>query len=280
MSNLEFVTSFTNLANEQLGESAQSVLDEFDSLDPREAHIVYRAFNSITADGVEQLHAKTRIRALVASGAISQQLADIATGNTAIEEEPVDVEVSPEAEMGYSSYDLSRTNMLSVLSLFETVDGEGNLIDPDGEIQYRVAKGYPKANIEEFIKTKSYFSGLSEAATSGEDVESVEGQLNAYKFSLLQDALEGLEDSEIDMLGIAKERVAKYDDGSGALASLIDGGASSKEILETLDDNALWKSDAEDFLSRDYVDSPRDYQRVAWDEFLETVNAIKDLDNN
>lgn len=269
MSNIDFTSEFSRRAENLFNDrnKSQELLTEFESLDPREASIVYRGL-SFSTTSVEHLHVKTRLRALVAAGSVSQDLADVISN-----------ELTP-TKSDYSDSELSRLNLSSALDLYLTDNGK-NLMDPDGEFQYRIDHGYSKDQLNKYIRSRLFFKSQEELMQEGSaGNEDVATQLANYKFNVFLDALESIVDEAepVNFKEKAKELLKKYDE-SGEISNLIDSGASANTVLEALDGVESWQSDATDFLTKDDVDYPRNEQRQAWSDFLNIVNAIKDLDS-
>ncbi len=271
MLDAEFTNEFSRRSNYFYGESGSKALfEELDSLDPRESRLIQRAF-AYNKDSVEYLHSKIRISALVASGAISEKLGKVATFEV---EEP---KVTKEKNL--SAYDLSRLNLVAVLDMFVADEGEGNLLDPSGELEYRIERGDSQDQIRELLEGSTVFKAMRDFAQSNPANDDFDSQLVAFKYNELADALDDLKDLEepVNFAEIAKDRLKDYDE-FGNIAKMIDDGAKSPEIFDALDANSKWSEDADDFLTRDFVDSPRYAQYAKWNEFLRTVNSIKDLD--
>lgn len=269
MLDAEFVNEFSRRSNFFYGENgAEALFEEFDSLDPRESRLIQRMFN-YDEDSVEYLHSKARITALVASGSISEKLGKVATFAV---EEP-----KPVRENNLSSYDLSRLNLAAALDLFNVEDGD-NLLDPSGELGYRIERGDSKNALRAYLEATTMFTALKESVSVAE-TDDFDAKLAAFKYNEFVDALEDLEDLEepVDFAEIAKENLKDYDE-FGNIAKMIDDGSKSTEIFEALEANEKWVEDAEDFLTRDFVDTARYAQTKKWNEFLRTVNSIKDLD--
>ncbi len=70
--------------------------------------------------------------------------------------------------------------------------------------------------------------------------------------------------------------LSKYQDTDTALYEL-ENGATAKEIFEALKESKSWTEDAQDFLSRGYVELPTNRQRARWLEFGKAVDLINDL---
>jgi len=270
MSDNEFKDEFFNKSKYIYGKAAtEKLLAELESLDPRESNLIYRVFR-YDPSSVEYAHTKTRLSALVSAGVISDDMYNAAT--TGNEENFKNVAMD--------AYNKSRLDLLSKLDLFSLNSGESNLLDPSGELEYRINQGYTKDSIMEYLNSLSAYNGLSEASRGLSDDSDMEDRLSAFKLNEFIDSLNKLEDPEVavDFKEIAKEKLAKYD-VSGQLSRMIDGGASANEVLQELNDHPDWVEDSNDFLTRDFVDSPRYAQIANWNTFLSTLNSIKDLDN-
>jgi len=267
----EFNNEFSRRSNFFYGESgAQELLEELSSLDPRESRLIQKIVN-YPKDSVEYLHSKVRVSALVASGVISEKLGKVATFQV---EEP---KVARENTL--TSYQLSRLNLAAALDLFAADESGDNLIDPTGELAYRIERGDSQDDIREFLELSTMFKAFREFTESDPANDDFDSQLVAYKYNELADALDDLENPEeaVNFASIAKENLKDYDE-FGNIAKLIDEGAKSSRIFEELESNEKWADDASDFMTRDFVDSPRYFQTKKWNEFLRTVNSIKDLD--
>jgi len=268
----EFTNEFSRRSNFFYGESgARDLFEELDSLDPRESRLIQRVVN-YPKDSVEYLHSKIRVSALVASGAISERLGKVATFEV---EEP-----KPVRENTLTPYQLSRLNLAAALDLFAADESGDNLIDPTGELEYRIERGDSQDSIREFLESSTMFNAFREFTESDPANDDFDSQLVAYKYNELADAIDDLKDPEepLNFAAIAKENLKDYDEFEN-ISKLIDGGAKSAEIFEALEANKKWTDDASDFITRDFVDSPRYLQTKQWNEFLRTVNSIKDLDS-
>lgn len=272
MLDAEFTNEFSRRSKLFYGENgAKSLFEELESLDPRESRLIYRVF-SYDADSIEYQHSKLRVTALVASGAISEKLGNIAT--FAVKEE------KPVRENNLTPYQLSRLNMVAALDLFSVADSADNLVDPSGELEYRIERGDSKEQLKTYLESSTMFQALQESAAAVSDSEEFDSQLASYKYNQFLDALEELEDSQeqLDFAQTAKENLKDYDE-YGNVSKMIDEGAKSTEIFDALEANSKWVDDAEDFITRDFVDSPRYAQTEKWNNFLRTVNSVKDLDS-
>ncbi len=271
MLDAEFNNEFSRRSNFFYGESgAKALFEELYSLDPRESRLIHRVF-SYDKDSIEYLHSKARLSALVASGVVSERLGNVAT---------FEVEESkPAKELNYSAYDLSRLNLVAALDMFVINGDEGNLLDPTGELAYRIERGDSIEQIRRYLESSTMFTALREFAEAKPENDDFDSQLVAFKYNELSDALDDLVDLEepINFAEIAKNNLKEYDE-FGSIAKMIDEGAKSTEIFDALDSNAKWIEDASDFLTRDFVDTARYAQSKKWNEFLATVNSIKDLD--
>ena len=272
MLDAEFTNVFSRRSNFFYGESgSKDLFAELDSLDPRESRLIQRVVN-YPKDSVEYLHSKVRVSALVASGVISEKLGKVATFEV---EEPKVVR-----ENTLTPYQLSRLNLAAALDLFVADESGDNLLDPTGELGYRIERGDSQDSIREFLELSTMFNAFREFTESDPANDDFDSQLVAYKYNQLADALDDLKDPEepINFAATAKEYLKDYDE-FGTIAKLIDDGAKSAEIFEALEPNKKWADDASDFITRDFVDSPRYLQTKKWNEFLRTINSIKDLDS-
>lgn len=266
MSNNEFAEEFSRRSAELFSDqdTAQRVLDEFDTLDPREALLVHRALSQ-SPDSVEFLHTKTRISALVASGAISTDLATLAT---------MEKVTPPDDEEQDIKYMYSRLALLEELS-----DSHNSVIDPTGLIYRMVERGDSKEKVIEALNKSTVYSTRAEAYEENKDSEDIAAQVANFQFKSFMEAVDGLLDpAEAPDFGvIAKEMVAKYDE-DGLVAAAIDSGAKAEEVFKVLDNSDAWIDAYRDYSTRDDIDTPRIYQLESWGHFKETVKAIKDLD--
>ena len=256
----EFTNEFSRRSNFFYGENgARDLFEELDSLDPRESRLIQRVVN-YPKDSVEYLHSKVRVSALVSSGVISEKLARVATFEV---EEPKVVR-----ENTLTPYQLSRLNLAAALDLFVADESGDNLIDPSGELGYRIERGDSQDSIREFLESSTMFNAFREFTESDPANDDFDSQLVAFKYNELADALDDLKDPEEapNFAAIAKENLKNYDDFE-SIAKLIDSGAKSAEIFEALDSNKKWSDDASDFITRDFVDSPRYAQSKKWNEF-------------
>jgi hypothetical protein len=271
MVNNEFRDELSRKSNYIYGKNAsKKIFEELDSLDPRESNLVYRVFR-YDPTSVEYSHTKTRLSALVSAGTVSKDLLELATNANEANFDDTKMD-------GYTS---SRLDLVTKLDLYSINSGESNLLDPTGELEYRINSGYSKENIMSYLESSSAFKGISEARDESVDESDIEAKLAKFKLNEFMDALDNLQDPEepVDFKEIAKEKIKKYDP-SDRLADMIDSGAGSQEILEVLDDNPFWNEDAEDYLTKAFVDNPRYSQIENWNNFLSVLNSIKDLDNN
>jgi hypothetical protein len=245
-------------------EETASALSELASLNEREMQVLENT-TKLDPESLEFTHNEVRLRALVASGSISPLLADIAA--------------TPMVEELSEEYYNSRDGFLSEV---ESNVNEGyNPYDLGGKLTRLVNRGASKAEILAFLEKNTFFKSqaeLLEAEQSSADMD-LPMALSLYKISSLMSALNQIEDRKIpvDLPAIAKEKISKYD-SEGSVAELIDSGAGSKAIFEALKGNTVWESDAEDYLTRDDVEVPRDAQRTSWNEFASILFSIKDLD--
>jgi hypothetical protein len=270
VSNNEFAQEFSRRSIELFSDQdhADRVLDEFETLDPREALLVHRAFSQ-EPGSVEFLHTKTRISALVASGSISTDLAKLAIGEFATAEQ-----VTPVDDQSNEEYLYSR------LELIEELDDEYNMaIDPNGTIKRMVERGDSKEKITAALNSNIVFATRAENYDQTKDSDDVNLQVANFQFKSLMDALNQVMDpaEAPDFGSIAKNLLTKYDE-YGSIAKMIDGGAKSNEVFAALDDSEEWMEDYRNYSTRDDIQSPRYAQLSSWGMFLETVKAIKDLD--
>jgi hypothetical protein len=268
----EFKNEFSRRSNFFYGESGfHELYEEFNSLDPRESRLIQRVVN-YPKDSVEYLHSKIRVSALVASGVISEKLGKVATFEI---ETP-----KPVKENTLTPYQLSRLNLAAALGLFNVTESGDNIMDPSGELEYRIERGDSQDSIREFLESSTVFNAFREFTESNPANDDFDSQLVAFKYNELADALDGLKDLDqpLDHVAIAKEKIKEYDEFEN-ISKLIDSGAKSSEIFDALEANPKWADDASDFITKDFVDSPRYLQTKKWNEFLRTVNSIKDLDN-
>lgn len=267
MLDLNFSEEFSRRANALLSneESRQAVLDEFETLDPREANIIYRSFN-YTPGSIEHSHAKVRINALVASGAISNELGSLANMEN-VQENNV-------------SYESSRLDFLSALDDQGLFNAGKNPYDPYGNLAHMVDRGDSKADIKAYLEKNLFYQSQVDLAKEGNPDNDIAVDVALFKFKSLNDALEALQDPEQapDFVTAAKEAIAPYDE-DGTVSREIDRGASSQELLMFLSNNDEWNEDAQDFLTRNDVDMPTIYQEQTWGTFQSILNALKDLDS-
>lgn len=245
-------------------EEITSALSELASLNERELQVLENT-SLLAPESLEFQHNQVRLRALVASGSISALLADIAT--TSMVEEISD------------SYYISREEFLAEVDSNST---EGyNPYDLGGKLTRLVNRGASKAEILSFLEKNTFFKSQAELLESEKPSADMDLPiaLALYKVSNLISALNQIEDLKVpvDLAAIAKEKVSKYD-SEGTVGELIDSGADSKAVFEALKGNAAWEADAEDYLTRDDVEAPRDAQRNSWNAFASVLFAIKDLD--
>jgi hypothetical protein len=273
VSNNEFAQEFSRRSTELFPDQdvAQRVLDEFDTLDPREALLVHRAFSQ-ESDSIEFLHTKTRISALVASGSMSADLAKLAIGEFA--EETVEEQPTPVDEQSEEEYLYSRLALMEELS-----DDYNMVIDPNGVIRRMAERGDSKEKITAALNKNVVFSTRAETYEQTKDSDDLELQIGNFQFKSLMEAIDGLLDpaEAPDFGAIAKNLLTPYDE-YGSIAKMIDGGAKSNEVFAALDGSEEWMEDYRDYSTRNDVQSPRFSQLASWGTFLDTVKAIKDLD--
>lgn len=272
MLDLNFSEEFSRRADILLNneELKQAVLDEFETLDPREANIIYRTFN-YEPGTIEHQHAKVRVDALVASGLISQELGSLANMEPVLEDTNIDDE---------EKYSSSRTNFLFALRNQALFNSDENPYDPFGQLEHMVKRGYSKSEITEYLSKNIFYQSQVELSNEGNPDDDLEIGIALFKFQELTEALDQLLDpeEEPDFIGDAKLSIAPYDPDR-YIASEIDKGASSQEVLMMLSNNDDWNSDASDFLTRDDVDMPKESQKMKWRAFQTILNNIKDLDS-
>jgi hypothetical protein len=272
MSNLEFTSKFSQRVSMLFdSEKAAAVSEEFESLDPREANIFYRAF--VTAPGTEEhLHAVTRVKALVAAGAVSPDLASMT------DEKSLEV-ASNAADMDYI---LSRDALLDAIKDQQvSLDVLMNPYDKDGVLSRMVIRGKSKKEIFDYLNGKIFFQANKELADAGIDENtSLADQQTIMKFNELMDALTNLEDptEPVDEKAFAKELVQPYDE-NGSLAEMIDSGSSSDEILDALSSNQKWSDDLYSYVTRYEVDIRPSDQISKWSDTERVLYALKDLDS-
>lgn len=75
----------------------------------------------------------------------------------------------------------------------------------------------------------------------------------------------------------AKEAVKAYD-ADGTIANLIDNNASSKDILDALSRNANWKTENDNYQTRDAVELPTDLDKQKWANHEAKITAITSVD--
>ncbi len=267
MLDLNFSEEFSRRANAILSteETRQAVLDEFETLDPREANIIYRSF-SYTPGSVEHSHAKVRINALVASGAVSEELGSLAN-------------MEPMQENNVS-YESSRLDFLSALDNQGLFNSGKNPYDVYGNLEHMVNRGDSKADIKAYLEKNLFYQSQVDLAEEGNPDGDIAVDIALFKFKSLNDALDALQDPEQapDFVSDAKKAIAPYDE-DGTVSKQIDRGASSQELLMFLSNNDQWNEDAEDFLTRNDVEMPTIYQEQVWGKFQSILNALKDLDS-
>jgi len=244
------------------------IVTEFQSLDLREALLVSTALKSKT-DTMEYLHAKTRLSVLVAAGAISSELADVATSDS-----------PTESSNSLLDYEFSRDAFLQVLETQQySSDLLKNPYDAEGTLSRMVARGDSKQQIKDYLESNSYFRGQRDFTTIAPEDLDLEEQIALFKYLELAQALEDLVDPEQapDFAANAKNLVAPYDKDS-EIAGMIDAGSSSEEVLTALSSNETWVEDSYDYATRLDVDRPSKDQKDKWRSFSSILFAIKDLD--
>lgn len=272
MSNLEFTSKFHQRVSMMYGsEKATELIEEFDNLDPREANILYRAFIA-SPNTPEHLHAVTRVKALVASGFISNDLASLANEES--------VEVAKE-QFDYD-YILSRDALLEVIA-DQKVNSDvlKNPYDEDGLLSRMVIRGNTKQEILDYLNSKLFFQANKELAEAEVTEEtSLADQEAVFRFNSLMDAINNLEDpvESIDYKQVAKDLVSAYDQ-DGAVSALIDGGSSSNEILDAMSENEKWSDDLYNYTTRYDVGTSSPDQRVKWQNIENILYSLKDLDS-
>jgi hypothetical protein len=272
MSNLEFTSKFHKRVSMMFdSEKASEVIDEFDNLDPREANIFYRAFTAEPGTP-EHLHSVTRVKALVASGFVSNELASITN----------DGAISSAREDAERSYMLSREALLDVISDQKVSnDVLTNPYDEDGLLSRMVIRGNTKEEILNYLNSKLFFQAAKELAEAGPDEETtLAGQEAILRFTGLMEAIDNLEDpvEPADFKANAKQLVASYDE-DGTIASMIDSGASSDEILEAFSQNEKWSDDLYNYITRLEVNIRTAAQKQKWGNTEVVLYALKDLDS-
>jgi hypothetical protein len=272
MSNLEFTSKFHQRVSMMYGEEkAAELVEEFDNLDPREANIFYRAFIA-TPSSPEHLHAFTRVKALVASGFISNELASLAN------EDAVDI-AKQDSEYEYI---LSREYLLDAISDQKVSnDVLKNPYDEDGLLSRMVIRGNTKQEILDYLSGKTFFRANKELAEAGiTDETTIQEQEAILRFNDLMDALNSLVDpiDPIDYKQTAKDLVAKYDE-SGEVSQMIDSGTKSDDILEKLSENEKWSDDLYNYVTRYEVNNTTADQRSRWGDTEVVLYALKDLDS-
>lgn len=272
MSNLDFTSKFHQRVSMLFDSNkANEIIEEFDNLDPREANIFYRAF--IANPGTtEHLHAITRVKSLVASGFVSDELASLASEDA----------LATAAEDADYNYDLSREALLQVIGDQQvSSDVLKNPYDEDGLLSRMVIRGNTKEEILNYLGTKTFFQANKELVEAGVTEETtIADQESIIRFNDLMDALNILEDplEAIDYKVNAKESVANYDE-NGAIASMVDAGSSSNQILEALAENKKWSEDFYNYITRYDVNVSTRDQKQKWALTEETLYALKDLDS-
>jgi len=272
MSNLDFTSKFHQRVSMLFdSEKANEIIEEFDNLDPREANIFYRAF--IANPGTtEHLHAVTRVKALVASGFVSDELASLANEDT----------IATATEDADYDYILSREALLDVISDQKiSSDVLKNPYDEDGLLSRMVIRGNTKEEILSYLGGKTFFQSNKELVEAGITEETtLADQESILRFNDLMDALNNLEDllEPVDYKAAAKELVSAYDE-DGAIASMIDAGSSSDQILEVLAENEKWSEDFYNYFTRYDVDVRTRDQKQKWAATERTLYALKDLDS-
>ena len=271
MSNLEFTSKFHQRVSMMYdADKASEVIEEFDNLDPREANIFYRAFVA-SPGSPEHLHAATRVKALVSSGFISDELASLANEGA----------VTSAREDSYNSYTLSREALLDAISDQKVSnDVLSNPYDEDGLLSRMVIRGNTKDEILNYLSGKLFFQSTKEMAEAGISEETtLAGQEAILRFTDLMDAINNLEDpiDPADFKGNAKQLVAPYDQ-DGSVAGMIDSGMSSNEILEALSANEKWSDDLYNYSTRLEVNVRTQDQKQKWGNTEVILYALKDLD--
>ena len=272
MSNLDFTSKFHQRVSMLFNsEKANEIINEFDNLDPREANIFYRAFTA-NPGTTEHLHAITRVKALVASGFVSNELASMTSEDS----------ISSAVEDSGYSYMLSRDALLDAIAEQKiSSDVLKNPYDEDGLLSRMVIRGNTKEEILNYLSGKIFFQANKERAEQGvTDETTIADQQSILYFNDLMDAINNLEDplEMIDYKAIAKELVASYD-SDGAIASMIDAGSKSNQILDALAENENWSEDLYDYVTRLDVDIKTMSQKQKWGSIEEILYALKDLDS-
>jgi hypothetical protein len=250
-------------------EAAETIVAEASTLDDRALEIFSESFSS--DDEVFKTHAGLRIRALAASGAVSQELATIAdqkSVNSAKYEKLID-------------YVGSREEFLNDLELYKTISGK-NPLDIDGKLSRMVNRGDSKTKIAEYLKNNLYFQTQQEfvdqESVIGDD--EVELKIAIFKAKSLLESLENMIDPDEapDFVAAAKAAIEKYDE-NGTIAEIIDNGGFSSDVLYALKDVPAWNDAASDYLTKDDVEYPDARMKNRWASFKNTLNIIKDLDD-
>jgi hypothetical protein len=272
MSNLEFVSKFQQRVSMMYGaEKATELLEEFDNLDPREANIFYRAFTA-NPNTPEHTHAVTRVKSLVASGFISDELASLANENS----------VEMAKEQAEYNYILSREALLDTISDQKVSnDVLKNPYDADGLLSRMVIRGNTKQEILDYLGKKTFFQANKQLAEEGITEETTIAEQEAIlRFNDLMDDINNLEDpiDPIDFKQVAKDVVAPYDE-AGSISALIDGGSSSEEILDVMSENEKWSDDLYNYITRYEVTNTTPDQKSRWGDTEVVLYALKDLDS-
>ena len=247
-----------------------SILSEFDNLEPREAELIATAL-SCEPDSMEHLHASARLSVLVASGAISSELASVAVPNPEKKKLP----------WSLTSYELSRDAFLDILDEQQfSADILTNPYDADGKLTRMVIRGDSRQQIKDYLEGNSYYQGQRDFTTIAAEDLDIQEQFALMKYLELAEALENIVDPQEapNFSAIAKEMVKPYDQDS-KVSEIIDSGVGSVEVFQALSDNPRWAEDSYDYATCMDVDSPSQQQKDQWNNFASIVFAIKDLDD-
>lgn len=264
---LEFVMRARSLYG---SEKAAEIFNEFHSLSPREASAVTKAIDE-TPGSIYHIHAATRVKALVAAGSISPELA-------AVTEKPQEVvEPAKDEELEYF---YSREYLNQELENQTSIDDPyTNLYDKNGLLSRMIARGNSKAEIVSYLESIPKFVSDKNILTGVQKSSEIDGEIKAQKFNTFIDALNGLKDpaEAPDFKAIAKEKISAYDQ-DGAISQMIDSGATSKDILTELSKNPSWSDAAYDLYTKTDVDISTRSQRDKWAATQDIIFSLKDLD--
>lgn len=176
-------------------------------------------------------------------------------------------------------YDV-REEFIYALDGQHSVNTNINPYDPTGQISRMASRGDSKLKITELLNKNSIFVANKARLA---DKSSVTDPIELAVLMLFEEfvqALDGLGDppSPIDVREMAASALESFYVGSEAPAAMIRAGATSKDVLQSLDDVSSWSEALDDYITRADVEYVQTYQINRWGTLKDVLDIIRDID--